>query len=95
MSFDGKEFGKEIVAAVREYVERELATRDAKIEALESQLSGGMLKYLGVWQRQVAYEPGNMVTYNGSMWHANVASSGIEPGDGKGWTLAVKRGSSP
>jgi hypothetical protein len=47
---------------------------------------------MGVWQRQQAYKSGALVTFKGGMWHANTDSKGIEPGDGKLWTLAVKGG---
>lgn len=46
-----------------------------------------------------SYEPGDMVTWGGSLWHFNgvdgteQATAAAKPGDGSdAWTLAVKRG---
>jgi hypothetical protein len=47
-------------------------------------------KFCGVWQRQMSYAAGNLATHKGAMWHCNVAATGVEPGDGKIWTLAAK-----
>lgn len=48
--------------------------------------------YRGVFKDGDAYEPGDMVTFGGSLWHANEATT-VKPGDGaKAWTLAAKRG---
>ncbi|CAN7496617.1 hypothetical protein [Mesorhizobium sp. LjNodule214] len=88
MSFDGKAFGKDIVAVVKSYVEKELAPIKARL----AEMDGIGVKYCGVWQRQQAYKAGSLVTYKGGMWHANVDIKGGEPGDGKLWTLAVKGG---
>ena len=48
--------------------------------------------YRGVWQRGVSYQRGDLVTFGGSVWHANVTAPAAKPGDGSTWTLAVKRG---
>ncbi|MGO7174336.1 hypothetical protein ACCT06_10675 [Rhizobium ruizarguesonis] len=37
-SFDGEAFGKEVVAVVRDYVERNLSPLAARVEQLESRL---------------------------------------------------------
>jgi hypothetical protein len=48
--------------------------------------------YRGVFVSGRLYEPGDMVTVNGSVFHCNTASLRV-PGDGSAdWTLAVKRG---
>jgi len=50
------------------------------------------LRYQGVFQDGKAYSPGDTVTWAGSTWHANDATT-TKPGDGsKAWTLIVKRG---
>jgi hypothetical protein len=50
------------------------------------------LRYLGVFVEGKAYEPGDGVTWAGSMWHCNAATA-TRPGDtAKAWTLTVKRG---
>lgn len=48
--------------------------------------------YRGVFAEGEAYEPGDMATWAGSLWHCNEPTV-EKPGDGsKAWTLAAKRG---
>jgi hypothetical protein len=50
------------------------------------------LTYQGVYQEKNAYDPGDVVTWAGSMWHCNEFTTS-KPGENtKGWTLMVKRG---
>lgn len=50
------------------------------------------LAYLGVHQDGKTYDVGELVTWAGSAWHCNEATT-TKPGDGsKAWTLMVKRG---
>jgi len=50
------------------------------------------LTYAGVYQDGKAYEPAELVTWAGSLWHCNEPTRS-RPGDGSAsWTLAVKRG---
>lgn len=53
---------------------------------------GSSVRYCGVYSPDATYNAGDLVTYNGSMWHANDASGTQRPGDGPAWTLAVKNG---
>lgn len=48
--------------------------------------------YQGVYVDGKAYEPGDNVTYQGSVWHCNEATREGPPNGGKAWTLKVKRG---
>jgi hypothetical protein len=50
--------------------------------------------YCGVWQKGARYTRGDLVTFGGSVWHANTdPAPDTKPGDGSStWTLAVKRG---
>jgi len=57
----------------------------------------GAVNYKGVFQRGTDYAKGDLVTHDGSLWHANhdlALGTGLAaPGDGSnGWTLVVKRG---
>lgn len=48
--------------------------------------------YRGVFHEGQAYEPADMVTWAGAMWHCN-ASTTDKPGEGSSaWVLAVKKG---
>jgi hypothetical protein len=48
--------------------------------------------YRGVWMDGKAYDPHDSVTWAGSEWHCQIATT-TKPGDGsKAWTLKVKRG---
>ena len=48
------------------------------------------MRYCGLWDRTKAYRPGDLATYNGGGWVAQIGSTGLKPGDGMGWRLAVK-----
>lgn len=51
------------------------------------------LRYCGVFKKGATYTAGDVVTWNGSAWHANEAIGLQIPGDGSGaWTLIVKHG---
>lgn len=49
------------------------------------------LPYQGVYQEAKEYSAGQMVTWGGSMWHCNQATT-AKPGESKDWTLIVKKG---
>lgn len=51
------------------------------------------LIYRGVFKSGETYQPGDTVTWGGSMWHCDEESTD-KPGENgsKGWTLATKRG---
>jgi hypothetical protein len=50
------------------------------------------LTFQGVFQEGKSYDFGDLVTWGGSSWHCNEATTS-KPGDGsKAWTLMVKRG---
>ena len=64
-----------------------LELRIAQLEARPT------MEYRGVWSKDLFYRSGNFVTHRGSLWHANVGSNAMEPGNVEHiWTLAVKRG---
>jgi hypothetical protein len=49
------------------------------------------LVYRGVFVAGTSYTPGDVVTWAGSAWICDGPTT-AKPGDGDGWTLAVKRG---
>lgn len=61
------------------------------IDDLERRFAGNEIKYLGVWKADRSYPIGCFVTHGGSMWHCDKATD-LKPGEGGGWTLAVKKG---
>ena len=64
---------------------------EARVEALEARGPG--LKYRGVHDVTELYQPGDVVTHQGSMWVCREAVNGGPPGDGApAWQLAVKHG---
>lgn len=80
-------------------VQRERAETDARIlerfERLENELTElkaqQTLKYLGVFDPEVEYQPGEFVTQSGSVWHCRSRTT-TRPGKSADWQLAVKRG---
>lgn len=61
------------------------------VDQLEDKFERRGPAYKGVWKAGQTYPVGSFVTHGGSMWHADKATS-FKPGEGGGWTLAVKRG---
>jgi hypothetical protein len=49
-------------------------------------------RYRGVWSPETGYHIGDFVTDYGSVWHCERACTGVRPGDGTCWLLAVKHG---
>jgi hypothetical protein len=63
-----------------------------KLEARVAEIETRGIAWKGVWQPALQYKPGDLVTYDGSIFHAN-ADTRAKPGNGStDWTLAVKRG---
>jgi len=96
----GEDFWREVVAAVRGFVEShvnklkaENAALAAKVARLEVALAEKVpIKYLGVYRAGATYSEGSMVTRDGSMYHANKTTREA-PGDGcQDWQLCVKHG---
>jgi hypothetical protein len=48
--------------------------------------------YRGVFSPDREYRPGDCVTFGGSAWVCGGSPTSTRPGEGDGWTLAVKRG---
>src|SRR5262245_30875788 len=67
---------------IKEFVETKIAEATApllqKIAELENR---PRVQYRGVWKEGQPYGTGSMVTYEGSVWHANRATM-KRPGDG-------------
>lgn len=69
--------------------------RNVKIAALEAKIAElearPRLMYRGVWKDGEPYEPGDVVTRSGSMWHCGKATKNSIPSeDHESWTLCVK-----
>jgi len=63
--------------------------REGLAEVFELELP--IVIYRGVFDPEHEYRPGDCVTFGGSAWIARTLTS-TRPGEGDGWTLAVKRG---
>lgn len=59
----------------------------------QKKFSTPVMVYRGVFKAGSVYQPGDTVTWGGSLWHCDDAT-GDKPGEvnSKGWTLAAKRG---
>jgi hypothetical protein len=68
-----------------------LSTLREIIRGVEQKLEQQGPAYKGVWQPGRTYASGSFVTHGGSMFHADKETS-FKPGEGGGWTLAVKAG---
>lgn len=85
--FDGAAFGREIVTAVREFLEREVTPLKARIAELEAH----QVKYSGDYQNGKVYRPGELTSHSGSLWHCE-ATTVSKPGADASWKLCVKAG---
>lgn len=87
----------DLVATISAQGEATFAWLSHRCEALEQRLaqieSRATLAYKGVWQRDAAYRRGDVCTHQGSSWHCDLdQSQGLQPGEGLGWKLMVKKG---
>ncbi|WP_441232581.1 hypothetical protein [Bradyrhizobium sp. 1200_D9_N1_1] len=82
---------KSLAPVIGEFVLKATAPLKARIKELESRPA---LRYLGIWDAWRTYPPGSFVTHAGSVWHAETENTGVRPGEGGFWKLAVKRGGS-
>lgn len=80
--------GDDLEAIARAVADALVPLRE-RIEALERRQKG--LRYCGVWKNDQRYEPDDVATHDGSMWHCRVPTR-EKPGHGGSWTLCVKRG---
>lgn len=71
-----------------EFVGRKLRLSFDGDRACEFQLATP--EYCGVFKEGQAYEPGDMVTWGGSLWHCDKATA--EKPTPENWTLAAKKG---
>ncbi|MDG4898051.1 hypothetical protein P9272_31405 [Mesorhizobium sp. WSM4976] len=79
----------EVMANFRWYSARCKALED-RVKQLEERPS---VEYRGSWKADEKYRRGDLISHAGSVWHCELAGSGIVPGEGAiGWRLAVKRG---
>lgn len=77
-----------LIDGLVDWVRAGFEARDAVLKRIETK----GVEYKGVWQASQDYRRGDLVTFDGSVWHAN-ATTRAKPGSGsKAWTLAVKRG---
>jgi hypothetical protein len=62
------------------------------LEQRIAELESSALKYCGVYQPSASYQRGNVVTCDGSAFHATRAVSAARPGTSDGWQLMIKHG---
>lgn len=89
----GRAIRDAIEARVPPLVEQAFAPLVERLEALEAAArSSKAFRYRGVFAAGSSYDAGDTVTFGGSLWHCNAATTD-RPGDNAdAWTLAVKRG---
>jgi hypothetical protein len=85
----------EVKARDRAIIEAVMAAVAPFIHALEqrvAELEASTLKYCGVYQPSASYQRGNVVTCDGSAFHATRSVSAERPGSTDAWQLMVKHG---
>lgn len=79
---------KDVADTFRSEDAKLLEKLEARITAIENRPT---MQYRGVWEADGRYQPGDVVTDSGSMWHANCSTT-ARPGASSDWTLCVKHG---
>ncbi len=69
----------------------ELKRMHERVAALEGKLAN-VPKYVGAWRSDKTYSKGDIITFDGGMWHADEATRDRPGTSASGWTLAVKSG---
>lgn len=84
---------KSLAPVIGDFVLAAIRPLRQRIQELESRPT---LRYLGIWDASRTYPPGTFITHGGSVWHSDLDSTGVRPGEGGNriWKLAVKRGGS-
>jgi len=70
---------------------RELTATIADLKDRLKAVEDSPMVYDGPHEIGKTYSKGTFVTRDGSLWHCNEKTN-AQPGDGRAWTLAVKRG---
>ena len=92
---------QKILAGIAGPLKEQFAAMEKRINVLEHEWVGlehkqqGLdqrMRYRSIWDPTTEYQTGNFVTFNGGMWHAQVDSKGMKPGESGSWKLAVMRG---
>jgi hypothetical protein len=65
---------------------------ERQIDNRLKELQESAFEYSGPWKSDTKYRKNQFVSHRGSMWHAQIDSRGVVPGDGAMWKLAVKQG---
>lgn len=90
------EFEKAIAAAEERAAERILKSLefDGRVFKIGGRVLGkaAVMEFKGQWVQDGKYEKGDTVQHSGHMWHCNDDGVTHMPGQGSGWTIAVKRG---
>ncbi|MDA9407431.1 hypothetical protein [Bradyrhizobium sp. CCBAU 45384] len=84
-------FVKSLAPVIGDFVLAAITPLKERIKELESRPT---LRYLGIWDAARTYPAGTFVTHGGSIWHTGTETTGVRPGEGGFWKLAVKRGGS-
>ena len=85
---------KAMLAAAGRYIRKLFGEFEPRIASLEKKIADVEqrgVRYRGVYQRSEDYKRGDLVTFDGSMWHATRDTTD-EPGPSKDWQMAVKKG---
>ena len=75
---------------IRDFVEKAMRPLVDRLQELEARPA---ITYEKTFTADRTYKPGNLVTHQGSLWHANIETRGIVPGEGNiAFSLVAKRG---
>ena len=92
MNLDPEQFADVIANAIRVAtapLAKRLSTLERRCVQLETK---AVLTDAGVWDESKMYKPGDVVSFQGSGWTAQLCQKGQRPSASSAWRLFIKRG---
>ena len=80
-----------IISAAMRGIGKVLQPRLNNLERRIEQLEKFPFVYVGTFAEGEVYQPGEVATFRGSLWHCNFETAS-RPGEDASWTLCVKKG---
>lgn len=73
-------------------LEERLKALEESMESAKKSMNGRGIRYRGVYQPSEFYDPGDLATHDGGLWHCHQKTVSRPGTPDSGWQLAVKSG---
>ena len=88
--FDGEEFGKAVVEAVRAAIERRCLALEMRIVKLEAQLEQKSFAYVGTFKQGQTYNANTFVSDRNAIWFCRQTTKERRREGNTSWEMACK-----